>query len=307
MGQLIEMPVSSMPSGTVCEPFPAAKPPAVRANVVPIDSVRRFPLLAEKTTSTEAKLVNTEAKPVNTEAKSAHVDFSAWLNAPKERTAAYFPTYSAVSRAMQAAVRGWVREWFAANPEVLLRPHTAYPILVFQCTHPFAGRPTNIFTYDIQQTAALDRAFASAASKLSAELKNLDTKTFSWFTREHYFAYRSKEVVKYVMKNRRAIYKMLNVETVLMDSILKFALMDIPKMGLEQALVLLRRAFFIQLRRFSDEMDLTGRLEELLAIATDALGRKLAEPPAASAPRKSRKVVEMPVRVAEVVDLPLAA
>ena len=218
---------------------------------------------------------NTEAETPEP-AKSNGIDFSVWKKAPRERTTAYFPTYSAVSKAMQAALRGWVREWFAANAEVLLRPHTAYPILVYQCTHPFSGKPTNMFTYDIQQTDALERAFASAASKLGRELKALDTKRFPWFTREHYFAYRSKEVVKYVKKNRRAIYKMLNVETVLMNSILKFAIIDLPKLGLEDSVVLLRRAFNTQLRRFSDEFDLSPRAEELLKIATDALLTKMA-------------------------------
>lgn len=224
---------------------------------------------AEKSESTEQEQVASVNAPV------ANTNFSVWQRAPKERTAAYFPTYSAVSKAIQTTMRGWVREWFTANPEILLRPHTAYPILVYQCTHPFSGRPTNIFTYDIQQTEALGRAFASAANKLGRELKELDTKQYSWFTREHYFAYRSQEVVKYVMKNRRAIYKMLNVETVLMDSILKFAVIDIPKLGVDDSLVLLRRAFNTQLSRFSDEIDLSGRAEELLKVATDALLNKI--------------------------------
>ena len=204
-------------------------------------------------------------------APKSGIDLSVWRGAPRERTAAYFPTYSTVSKAIQTALRAWVREWFNANIEILSRPHTAYPILVYQCTHPFSGRPTNMFTYDIQQTEALNRAFASAAYRLGRELKALDTKRFSWFTREHYFAYRSKEVVKYVSKNRRALYKMLNVETVLMDSILKFAIIDIPKIGLADAAVLLRRAFATQLRRFSEEIDLTNRVDDLLQIATSAL------------------------------------
>ncbi|MBV8812492.1 MAG: hypothetical protein JO033_27795 [Acidobacteriaceae bacterium] len=199
------------------------------------------------------------------------IDFSVWKRAPKERTAAYFPTYSTVSKAMQAALRGWVREWFSANLEILKRPHTAYAILVYQCTHPFSGKPTNIFTYDIQQTEALNRAFASAAYRLGRELASLNTDQLGWFTREQYFAYRSKEVITYVQKNRRAIYKMLNVETLLMDAILKFAIIDIPKMGVDNALVYLRRVFNTQLRRFSDEFDLSSRSEELLRIVTDAL------------------------------------
>lgn len=245
----------------------------------------------------------------STEAHSATsvIDFSVWKRAPKERTAAYFPTYSAVSKAMQGAMRGWVREWFAGNPEILLRPHTAYPILVYQCTTPFSGKPTNIFTYDIQQTDALNRAFASAANKLGRELKTLDTKRFAWFTREHYFAYRSKEVVKYVMRNRRAIYKMLNVETVLMDSILKFAIMDIPNLGLEEAVVLLRRAFNTQLRRFSDEINLTDRAEQLLRIATEALATKLPTDNVIEMPQQLKKDVTTRRRASEVIEMPLAA
>lgn len=246
----------------------------------------------------EANTATTPAPESTCESESApcsSIDFSVWKRAPKERTAAYFPTYSTVSKAMQTSMRGWVREWFFSNPEVLLRPHTAYPILVYQCTHPFSGKPTNMFTYDIQQTEALNRAFASAANKLGRELKTVDTTRFPWFTREHYFAYRSKEVVKYVMRNRRALYKMLNVETVLVDSILKFAIIDIPKLGLDDALVLLRRAFTTQLRRFSDEFDLSERTEELLRIATEALVTKL----------PTDNVIEFPATWA--VDMPLAA
>ena len=255
----------------------------------------------------EARKTVVENHRTQASVETSSTDFSVWKNAPKERTTAYFPTYSAVSKAMQIALRNWVREWFFTNPEILQRPHTAYPILVFQCTHPFSGKPTNIFTYDIQQTQALDRAFASAASKLGRELKTLDTKNYPWLTREHYFAYRSKEVVKYVMKNRRAIYKMLNVETVLMDSILKFAVIDIPKLGLEEALVLLRRAFNTQLHRFSEQFDLSARTEELLQIATDALKAKASEEKVVEMPLRKQNVVQMPRPSSNVLEMPLAA
>lgn len=203
-------------------------------------------------------------------------NFTVWENAPRERTAPYFPTYSAVSKAIQAAMRAWVREWFVSNMEILQRPNAAYAILVYQCTHPFGGRPTNTFTYEIQQTDTLNRAFRSAAHKLGRQLKNLDTKRLPWFTREHYFAYRSREVVKYVFANPRAIYRMLHVETMLMDAILRFSIMDIPEIGLEQALIRLRRTFKTQLHRFSEHFDLSVHSDELLHIATNALVAKLA-------------------------------
>ncbi len=204
------------------------------------------------------------------------IDFSVWTRAPRERTAAYFPTYSAVSRAMQTAMRGWVREWFTANMNILQKPHTAYSVLVYQCTHPFSGRPTNIFTYEIQQTETLHKAFRSAANKLGRYLRAMDTNSLEWFDREHYFAYRSKEVVSYVYKNPRALYRMLHVETMLMDAILRFSITDLPTLGMEQSLIRLRRTFRVQLRRFSEQFDLSPRSEELLRIATDALVAKMA-------------------------------
>lgn len=247
--------------------------------------------------------------PEQTEAasNSTGIDLSVWKTAPRERTADYFPTYSAVSKAMQSAMRGWVRDWFKANPEILQRPHAAYAILVFQCTHPFVGRTTNMFTYDIQQTEALSRAFASAASRLGRELKTLDTTGMAWFKREHYFAYRSKEVVKYVMKNRRPLYRMLNVETMIMDAILKFALIDIPKLGVEEAAVVLRRAVNTQLRRFSEEFDLSSKAEELIAIMTETLIGKMTPETTLATPEEVSKIVEIPVRSTAVFEMPLAA
>ena len=218
------------------------------------------------------------------EIASSTTDFSVWTTAPRERTAAYFPTYSAVSKAMQTAMRGWVREWFAANMEILQKPHTAYSVLVYQVTHPFAGRPTNIFTYEIQQTETLHKAFRSAANKLGRYLKSMDTKRLSWFTREHYFAYRSQEVVTYVYKNPRALYRMLHVETMLMDAILRFSITDLPTIGMEESLIRLRRTFRTQLHRFSEQFDLSPRSDELLRIATEALVAKMATDAAALLP-----------------------
>jgi hypothetical protein len=69
-----------------------------------------------------------------------------------------------------------------------------------------------------------------------------------------------------------------------MDAILKFALIDLPKLGLEASEVILRRVFTTQLRRFSEDIDLSSRADELLRIATDALNGKLANDSVISLP-----------------------
>jgi hypothetical protein len=172
-------------------------------------------------------------------------------------------------------LRQWVRGWFYANPEVLRRYRTAYQILVYFCTHPFRGQPTNTFTYDIQQTHMLGRAFTSATDKLQRALKSIDTTLLPSEIRERYFPYRYKEVTRYVTKNHRALYQMLNVDTMLMDAVLRFSIIDIPGVGLEEATARIRSAIAVQLKRFSDEFDLSGRTEELLRIATGQLSTVL--------------------------------
>ncbi len=214
------------------------------------------------------------ADPGGKAAKQAHTalpDLTVWKSAPRERTQEYFPVYSKVSRAMQGAMRRWVRTWFHANPELLQRPHSAYPFLVYMCTTPFYGKPSNVFTYDVQRTDVLAKAYKSASAKLKSELAALNTRRFDWFTREHYFAYRSKHVVEYVSKNQRSIYRMFNTETELMDAILKFTQIDIPSMKFDDALSALRRSFRINLRRFSKEVDLSEHADDLLRIATEVL------------------------------------
>lgn len=188
-----------------------------------------------------------------------------------ERTAAYFPTYSAIARAIQAALRQWVRDWFVSNPEVLARPYTAQPILVYMCTHPFRGKRTNTFTYDIQQDNMLAIAFASAASSLGTELKALQTEQLAWEIRQVYFPYRSGHMVQYVRQNRRTFIKMLNAETAIVEALIRFALSDVRNVGLDAAISKLRKAFATQLKRFSSEFDLSKRTEDLLRIATEEL------------------------------------
>jgi len=204
---------------------------------------------------------------------SPDIDFSVWLKAPQERSAAYFPVYASISRVIQAALRQWVREWFHANPELLSRHYTAYQILVYFCTQPFPGKRTNTFTYDVQRTDMLDRLFTSAGRNVKRELEALTTTHLPWTVRQRYFAYRYKEVVKYVSQNPRALYKMLSAETALMDAVLKFAITDIRNLEMDEALGNFQNSVAVQLSRFSDIADLTGRTAELLLLITNELAR----------------------------------
>lgn len=73
----------------------------------------------------------------------------------------------------------------------------------------------------------LDRLFTSAGRNVKRELEALITTPLPWNVRQHYFAYRYKEMLKYASQNPRTLYKMLSAQAALMDAVLKFAITDI--------------------------------------------------------------------------------
>ncbi|HXR78626.1 MAG TPA: hypothetical protein VN737_21795 [Bryobacteraceae bacterium] len=204
-------------------------------------------------------------------ATPAGIDFSAWLSAPRERRSDYFPVYSTVSRAMQTALRHWAREWLRQHPAAFERRITAYSLLVFSCTRPYHGRPKHIFTYDLQQTATLDQAFRTARRSLTEELKLIgDLQQAGGYY--DVVSHTSCQVQRFVAGNRRPIYRMFHIETALMDEVLKFTQINIPKLGLDHAVEELRSGFKRNLRRFSDLADFEEHKDDLLRVATEALG-----------------------------------
>lgn len=196
-------------------------------------------------------------------------DLTLWLSAPRERNPAYIPVYSSIAYAMQTALRRWVNEWLGLNPEVIERRVSGYSLLAFSCTRPFRGRTTNLFTYDVQQTSVVDRALRTASRLIAEEASRLEEmRRASGGTGPRLVP---TKVAEFVREKRRAIYRMFHVETLLMDEILKFTQINIPKYGIEVAAVELRSAFMRHLRRFTEEFDMSARCDELLYIATEAL------------------------------------
>jgi hypothetical protein len=189
-----------------------------------------------------------------------------WLSAPREGQASYAAVYTAVSQVMQSAVRQWVGEWLRENPEVMERKVSGYSLLAFSCTRPYRGRSTNLFTYDVQQTAAVDQALRAAGRVIAEQVGSLEI-----IRKRAGPRIIPSQVAQFVSQKRRDLYRMFHVEMLLMDEILKFTQINIPKLGLEKAAAELRTAFEKHLHRFTDEFDLATRCDELLSIATKAL------------------------------------
>jgi|SRR5579875_631285 len=205
------------------------------------------------------------------------VDFAVWLNAPKERTAPYFPTYSTISRTIQRTLRQWVSEWLYSHPEMLMHPRKLYPLLVYMCSRPYEGPHTYTFTYDIQQAQTVQKACDSAIPCVKRELGKLDLSTLPWNVRQRLFPYRYKELVGFVRQKPSVLCCMLHAETAIVEAILKLGTTDISQVGLDKAISRAIRSLSVQLNRLSKEFDFSGRAEGLLRIATEQLLKALTE------------------------------
>lgn len=229
-----------------------------------------MPFPAETLRACDAVVIRNHEKSSDAQGDSfSPADLQLWLSAPREREASYSSVYSAISYAIQSALRLWVGEWIRLNPQVLERRVPGYSLLVFSCTRPYRGRTTNVFTYDVQQISAVDQALGAGRRLIAEQVNRL--RELPSFADAITGRLIPAQVAEFVRQKRSHIHRMFHVETLLMDEILKFTQINIPELGLEAAAVELRNAFERHLRRFTDQFDLSKRCDELISIATDAL------------------------------------
>src|ERR1700693_2636197 len=99
---------------------------------------------------------------------------ASWLAAPDERSPTFFPVFTDVSVAIQSALREHVPNTYFADLAVFRDTKTAYPMLVYQASHPFRGKLRTDLTYDVlnpQTLAALFRSVKLTLSELLARME----------------------------------------------------------------------------------------------------------------------------------------
>jgi hypothetical protein len=98
----------------------------------------------------------------------------AWTGAPQECHAAYFPTWRAVSLAVQQALRCWIPEIYFRDPARYEDRDAAFPLLVYAASRPCSGRPRTEFTYDMADAEVLPRALHQIGASLQSVLQTVE-------------------------------------------------------------------------------------------------------------------------------------
>jgi hypothetical protein len=201
-----------------------------------------------------------------------------WLLAPDERSPDFFLAYARVSVALQQTLRANLPAIYFANLENFRDTKKAYPMLLYQASHPFRARLRTELTYDVLNPATLARVFRSARQSLPEVLALTELRLAAHGLEDLARCYQPRhsaaivDAVQRLSKSRRCLYVLIRTENVLMN-----ALIDLGGLGrLRTRDQLKRKALFekrwtFELRRIYPGIDCLSLATPLLDSTTRGL------------------------------------
>jgi hypothetical protein len=201
-----------------------------------------------------------------------------WLAAPPERSALFFPCFSAISLAIQKALRERIPVVYFANTAQFAITRTAYPVLIYQASRPYRARTKTDFTYDVLNQRMMASFFRIVKPNLGAVLSTVVDRLRSEARDElvrPYQPHRVLEVIASVQKrsaSTKLLYDLLVGESVLVNELLRMGGFG-KKLPREQTKIAttLFRNWDYHLRRLCTGHDFRWLGPELFEIATNAL------------------------------------
>jgi hypothetical protein len=201
-----------------------------------------------------------------------------WLAAPPERSALFFPCFSAISLAIQKALRDRIPMVYFANTAQFATTRTAYPVLIYQASRPYRARAKTDFTYDVLNQRMMASFFRMVKPNLGAAMSTVVDRLRSE-ARDNlvrpYQPHRVLEVIASVQKrsaSTKLLYDLLVGESALVNELLRMGGFG-KKLPREQTRIAttLFRNWDYHLRRLCPGHDFRWLGPELFEIATNAL------------------------------------
>ncbi len=146
---------------------------------------------------------------------------SAWRHAPLESEPRFFPVFSAVSVALQRAMRKWLPYLYFSELDHYDNPTAAYPLLVYPFIRPSAGEPRFEFTSDLLEFQSPRLSRRSTVKQLASTLKF--TREFllaagKTATARFYCPDRAAPILARLQRQPRYLNALLAAETYLVDT-----------------------------------------------------------------------------------------
>ncbi len=151
---------------------------------------------------------------------------TAWLQAPEEQAPEYFPTFSAVSVAVQRALRQWLPYVYFSDIDKYDDLDAAFPLIIYQSTRPFPGRGRGEFTYDVMEPGTVPIAIRSAARGLAVELRRIHPLLVAAgkkSTAKFYARDEARSIISAVQRRPLLLNALLSADAFFVDSLLRLA------------------------------------------------------------------------------------
>jgi hypothetical protein len=149
---------------------------------------------------------------------------AAWLRAPDEHDAEFFAAYSAVSVAVQRALRQWLPSIYFSDPNKYDDLDAAFPLIVYQSMSPFRGRRRAEFTYDVMDPGTVPLATRTAVRALAIELERIHALLAAAGKKRTAKFYRPDEtraILAAVQRKPRLLNALLSADAFFVDSLVR--------------------------------------------------------------------------------------
>ncbi len=200
-----------------------------------------------------------------------------WLNTPGERDAAYFPTWQRVSLALQRWLREQAPARYFADMARFADRKTAYPMIVYQASRPFPGRPRTEFTYDLRDYPwcrdTLEASWRLCGRSVQRFLAVCEGRLYE--AGELQLAHRyapvwHEDILVAVQRKSKAYADLLARESEIIN-----AVVDLGTLRTVEAINRFARIAGRSLRKMHNKVDMRALAPGLLEVATAALSEEL--------------------------------
>jgi hypothetical protein len=202
----------------------------------------------------------------------------AWLGAPGERSAEFFPAFARVSVAVQELLRARIPAHYFQDSEGFTSVKTAYPMLVYQASGPYRGKTRSDLCYDVLNPTTLAAFFRTVRPIFAEALEAVRARLLGEGRGEiaiHYEPARANAVLQSVQKlakSRKCLYVLIRAEGVLVNTLIDLAgLGESNERQRARRVASFQKKWRFQLRRMYPGTDFTWLAPELLEAATQAL------------------------------------
>lgn len=153
---------------------------------------------------------------------------SIWLDAPRERSANYFPVYPEMSRSIQRALRLWVPYAYFDTVVKYKDTFMAQAMLMYKASDPYAGKLRTQLSYDLLSDLSMDLFFRSASHGLAGVLETAETELLragEHHTAGLYIRRGMKLIVQHIRKWHKKVDKLLVGDCRIVDAFVQLGLL----------------------------------------------------------------------------------